>query len=250
MLTEETVHLHLEQRVAQRLLARFRAQGFIHHDLSRACLAQVRDSIPRVILLGRLSLYGQRRRAAARGARASRRALDRAGSRATARSAHTRATPRRRSLELLDDALGGTAPRQPRDAIASRLLRVAPRTTSPSSCLSSSARAEELAAEAEREAARARRAREARCCARRSSASATACARSSTATRGEFQQLTLGFAEEERRQLESNMRSWERRLAQFDRDLDSEPDRIADFYEVRAQRIEPVGLVYLWPDTN
>jgi hypothetical protein len=59
VLTEDTVHLHLEQRVAQRLLSRFRSQRFIHHDLSRACLAQATDSIPRVILLGRLSLYGQ-----------------------------------------------------------------------------------------------------------------------------------------------------------------------------------------------
>ena len=58
-LTDETVHLHLEQRIAQRLLARFRSQGFIHHDLSRACLAQAADSIPRVVLLGRLSLYGR-----------------------------------------------------------------------------------------------------------------------------------------------------------------------------------------------
>jgi hypothetical protein len=46
------------------------------------------------------------------------------------------------------------------------------------------------------------------------------------------------------------MRSWDRRLAQFDRDLESEPARIADFYEVQARRTEPVGLVYLWPDTN
>src|SRR5690606_34233935 len=51
---------HLEQRVAQRLLARFRAQGFVHHDLSRAVLATSDDVIPRVVLLGRLSLYGQR----------------------------------------------------------------------------------------------------------------------------------------------------------------------------------------------
>ena len=58
-LDEQTVHLHLEQRVVQRLLARFRAQGFIYHDLSRACLAQSRDPIPRVVLLGRLSLYGR-----------------------------------------------------------------------------------------------------------------------------------------------------------------------------------------------
>ena len=36
----------------------FTAQGFVHHDLSRACLAQTSDAIPRVILLGRLCLYG------------------------------------------------------------------------------------------------------------------------------------------------------------------------------------------------
>ena len=54
----EVVHLHLEQRVVQRLLGRFTAQGFVHHDLSRACLAQTSDAIPRVILLGRLCLYG------------------------------------------------------------------------------------------------------------------------------------------------------------------------------------------------
>jgi hypothetical protein len=51
--------LHLEQRVVQRLLGRFTAQGFVHHDLSRACFAQAKDSIPRVILLGRLCLYGE-----------------------------------------------------------------------------------------------------------------------------------------------------------------------------------------------
>ena len=60
VLTDDTVHLHLEQRMAQRLLARFRAQGFVHHDLSRACLVQAADSIPRVLLLGRLCLFGRR----------------------------------------------------------------------------------------------------------------------------------------------------------------------------------------------
>ena len=60
VLSDDTVHLHLEQRVAQRLLAIFRSQGFIFQHLSRACLAQVADSIPRIVLLGRLSLYGQR----------------------------------------------------------------------------------------------------------------------------------------------------------------------------------------------
>ena len=69
VLTDDTVHLHLEQRVAQRLLARFRAQGFVYHDLSRACLVQSADSIPRVVLLGRLCLFGRSARTVARGAR-------------------------------------------------------------------------------------------------------------------------------------------------------------------------------------
>ena len=51
---DEIVQLHLSHRVVQRLLGRFLSQGFIHHDLSRACLAQSADAIPRVILLGRV----------------------------------------------------------------------------------------------------------------------------------------------------------------------------------------------------
>ena len=66
----------------------------------------------------------------------------------------------------------------------------------------------------------------------------------------DFKQLTLDFKEEEKRQLESDIRAWHLRLEQFDRDLAVEPARIRKFYEVRAKRIEPVGLVYLWPETN
>ena len=47
-LGDNAVHLHLEHRVAQRLLSRFTAQGLIHHDLSKACLTASSDSIPRV----------------------------------------------------------------------------------------------------------------------------------------------------------------------------------------------------------
>lgn len=47
-----------------------------------------------------------------------------------------------------------------------------------------------------------------------------------------------------------NMRSWRTRLEQFDRELIEEPQRVRKFYNVRAKRIEPVGLVYLWPEKN
>ena len=43
---QDVVHLHLEHRVVQRLLGRFTAQGFVHHDLSRACLSQLERRDP------------------------------------------------------------------------------------------------------------------------------------------------------------------------------------------------------------
>jgi hypothetical protein len=33
-------------------------------------------------------------------------------------------------------------------------------------------------------------------------------------------------------------------------ELTSEPKRVAELYEVKARRVEPVGLVYLWPVTG
>jgi predicted nucleic acid-binding Zn-ribbon protein len=71
-----------------------------------------------------------------------------------------------------------------------------------------------------------------------------------TKNEGTFEQLTIDFGDEEKRQLESDMRSWRILLEQFNRDLEREPQRIRTFYKVRAKRVEPVGLVYLWPETN
>ena len=36
----------------------------------------------------------------------------------------------------------------------------------------------------------------------------------------------------------------------IERELRTEPDRIRALYSVQAERIEPVGLVYLWPVTG
>ena len=58
-LGDKAVHLHLEHRVAQRLLSRFTAQGLIHHDLSKACLVAAPGRDTRVVLLGRLAVYGR-----------------------------------------------------------------------------------------------------------------------------------------------------------------------------------------------
>src|SRR5207253_6441099 len=248
MLTEDTVHLHLEQRVAQRLLARFRSQGFIHHDLSRACLAQAADSIPRVLLLGRLSLYGQGAErlheelvpVTARWVEPSQR---KELLQAYAREAEAK------TLDLLERSLGARDRRMPGEAIQRKLLGAAARDIQ-DLLPQLEPRAEELAALAieqlkkrgEREEKDLRETLE-----RQRERVREELARHEG---DQFRQLTLDFGDEEKRQLESDMRSWRSRLEQFDRDLEREPQRIREFYEVRAKRIEPVGLVYLWPETN
>ena len=67
----------------------------------------------------------------------------------------------------------------------------------------------------------------------------------------ELPQLTFDFDIDERRQLESDMRSWRTRLEQFDRDLETESrSASASSTMCGQQRVEPIGLVYLWPETN
>ena len=71
-----------------------------------------------------------------------------------------------------------------------------------------------------------------------------------TATKYRDSQLMLDFNDDEHRQLESNKRHWDKRLHAIDQELATEPARIRSIYEVKAQRIEPIGLVYLWPVTG
>jgi superfamily II DNA/RNA helicase len=51
----------------------------------------------------------------------------------------------------------------------------------------------------------------------------------------------------EDRQFAANQKHWAARLEALAVEIEQEPDRIRANYRVRAQRIEPVGLVYLWP---
>jgi hypothetical protein len=62
--------------------------------------------------------------------------------------------------------------------------------------------------------------------------------------------LDFGDLQDELRQLQSNRRYWDKRLAVLETELRTEPDRIRELYDVKATRIEPIGLVYLWPVTG
>ena len=247
MLGDDIVHLHLEQRVAQRLLARFRAQGFVHHDLSRACLAQARDSTPRVVLLGRLCLYGRRAERlheeivplAARWVEPVRRSDP---LRAYAREAETR------TLQLLEQSLAGRSEWTPHEGHPGQAAgdRAARRRGAAAAARAAGRRDRQLATRRLRERGE-REARELEETLRRQRERIV---EELDRHEGQYAQITLDFDDDERRQLQTNMRYWRTRLDQFDRDLKQEPGRIRAFYEVQATRVEPVGLVYLWPETN
>jgi SNF2 family DNA or RNA helicase len=244
VVTEEVAQLHLEQRVVQRLLGRFTAQGFVFHDLSRACLAQTTDSIPRVLLIGRLALYGP---GAARlheelipiTARWSDPMIRKGSLVPYGREAETK------TLALLDQSLIRPESHAIPDVVKAQLKEAAARDVQ-ELLPHLESRAAEYATDA------------IALLAKRADVEAKAMREileiqqkhiGSTITKyDETDQLRLGFDnEEERRQLESNRRYWGKRLTELGNELDTEPERIRSQYEVKAQRVQPVGLVYLWP---
>jgi SNF2 family DNA or RNA helicase len=246
VVTDEVVQLHLEQRAVQRLLSRFTAQGFVYHDLSRACMAQSADAVPRVLLLGRLSLYGPN---AARlheelvpiTARWIDPAVRKGGLSPYSRDAESR------TLNLLDAAFLEKHERQVPDVTLRQLQAAAP-TDVRELLPHLEARAEEYAHDA---AAKLQKRAEAESKAMREILELQQKHIESTIElHDRSPQLTLAFPDEEKRQLESNRRYWNQRLIALQTELTTEPERIRGLYEVRAKRIEPVGLVYLWPTSR
>ena len=63
-------------------------------------------------------------------------------------------------------------------------------------------------------------------------------------------QLRLGFADDETPPARIEPAVLGQAAAALEDELKTEPDRIRDLYQVKATRIEPVGLVYLWPITG
>jgi hypothetical protein len=230
----------------QRLLGRFLSQGFVYHDLSRACLAHSDDAIPRVVLLGRLALYG------AGAARLHEELIT-----VTARwiDPSDRKGPlnpygrdaEARTLSILQESIKPGASARPVPTIAAQRLQA-----------SMAQDIRELLPHLEEQGQAARLDAEKQLTERgriESAAMRTALEdqRRRVLTKYEAtgsEQLLLEFSDEERRQLSADRRHWQRWLANVDGDLSREPQRIADFYHTKSFRLEPVGLAYLWPITG
>ena len=151
-------------------------------------------------------------------------------------------------LDLLDQSVGAQGARSPNETIQHKLLEVAMRDID-ELLPQLDPRAEELA-EVAIQKLRKRGEREEKDLSETLERQRKRVIEELEKHEGQYTQRTLDFDEEEKRQLQSNMSAWRRRLEQFDHDLEQEPQRIRKFYEVRARRVEPVGLVYLWPETN
>jgi len=243
-LDRDQVHLHLEHRLARRLLNRFTAQGFVHHDLSRACFAQAKDGTARVILLGRLCLYG-------RGASRLHEELVFVGAqwidpkkRKGALKPYAE-TAERTTRELLDEALDPGARHSASPDILRMLAASAAQDVAELSAHLESV-GQEKALDVEKKLVE-RGEKEARAM-RDIVADQKKRIQTEVARRDkDIKQLTLDFGDSEKRQFEDEYRHLRKRLAAIDHEIDEEPKRIREVYRVMAKRVEPIGLVYLWP---
>jgi hypothetical protein len=245
------VHLHLQHPFVQRLLARFLAQGYGAHDLSR--ITALRDPYgaqPVVLAFGRLSLFG-------------------AGAARLHDQIVTVAAP------WLD--AGGPEHLRPyegrdeqrvRDHL-DRLLRELPADGDPAAGVSDRVRERlraaaptdfaalwpHVEAEAEALAHEAGRKLDERGALESEALRALLRAQKSALQKAlaKLPQLTLAFspteprAREQIRQIEQDRHAMEDRLLAIDREIETEPAAIQDLYRVTLARREPVGMVYLWP---
>jgi SNF2 family DNA or RNA helicase len=252
-LDDSVVHLHLEHRVVKRLLGRFLSQGFIYDELSRACVCLSEDPIPKVVLLGRLSLYGE---AAARlhdeivivAAEWSHPDV-----RGEAQLRPVSDQQQKEVLAILEKSLVSPRNQNISSGIQERLQQTA-KTDVDQLLPHLEAQAEEL----EREATASlknrgqREARQMRDLLKRQQERIRKREQEIEGELNSKEAVQLEFnlgelSKEEQKQLQADRRYWQRRLQQLDQELDSEPQRIRSSYEVKARRLEPVGLVYLWP---
>ncbi|MBD2073032.1 DEAD/DEAH box helicase [Phormidium sp. FACHB-592] len=241
----KVVHLHLEHRIVQRLLGRFLSQGFLHDELTRACVCRTDDPIPRVIILGRLSLYGDR------AARLHDEIISVAAdwidpeARGRGRLRPLSEGEKKDVLQILEDSLAHPRLREVPPALVEKLKVHTARDV------------EDLLAHLERRATeltdRAKRKLEQR--GEKEAAEMKTLLEEQRdrilkqVKQYETQQLSL-FNADEMRQINADHQHWGKRLGELGTEILREPERIQQTYQVKAERIEPVGIVYLWPVSN
>ena len=242
------VHLHLSHPFVQRVLGRFIAQGYSAHDLSRVTvLKNPRDNLVRVIAFGRLCLYGQG------AARLHDRLLSAAGR--WIEGQEHELTPfgdeaDRKAIDLLEDVLTQSPSLDPIPAtIRQKVLAAAP--------VLFDRLWRRIRDDADEEAHRATRE-----LTERGHEEAGALRKLLWDQRNDvqnsvarLQQTTFDFGESQsgraqERQVQRDLEHLKNRYQTIGREMEREPATIEALYEVALKRLDPVGLVILWPETR
>ena len=235
----DVVQVHLEHRLIRRLLSRFLSQGF-QSKLSRVSVIVGPGAQPRVVLMGRLAVYG------AGAARLHEEVIP-------VTAIWTEAERERRPLRPLGESGEERTLNQLEEAL--RNAREAPGTAVARIQALVARDIADLVPTLERIAAE-RLVTVSRDLVKRGEEEARSLSDLLEQQRSRIgkaakdfnpNQLTLDLVPEERREREADRRHWEGRLTRLERELREEPKRLRESYEVRAHRLEPVGLVYLWP---
>ncbi|WP_413990552.1 DISARM system SNF2-like helicase DrmD [Labrys okinawensis] len=248
---QDIVQLHLEHRLVKRLVSRFASQGF-RTNIGRVTAIVGEGAQPRVVLIGRLSLFGPDGRrlheeiipvtAAWRDVRRDT-LLEPFGD-----------TGEASTIAQLEEALRTS--RSPSDGVIERLRQSVDADIADlrpplerRATAAEAAAIRDLAENGEREAnglrdLLERQIRRVRECMRDAEPPAQL---SFDLYQSDEQKQQ---AERELRQFESDRRSWDDKLVRLQKDLDSEPQKVRGNYVVAARQLEPIGLVYLWPTTS
>ncbi|MBW4669009.1 MAG: DISARM system SNF2-like helicase DrmD [Cyanomargarita calcarea GSE-NOS-MK-12-04C] len=244
----DVVHLHLEHRVVQRLLSRFLAQGFLHDELTRACVCLTDDPMPKVIALGRLSVYGQgASRLHDEVIAVAAEWIDPAA-RGRKKLQPLNEGEKDNVLQLLEASLGSPRLQKVTETVKGLLKNNAtqdiadliPHLQRRANALAERAE-KELVKRGQKEAAEMKKILE------QQQQSILQHKKDIEDKQKQPKQLSfLPTEDDEKYQLDADRRHWEKRLKALDEEIISEPARIEASYQVKAVRVEPVGLVYLW----
>ncbi|MFO0558012.1 MAG: DISARM system SNF2-like helicase DrmD [Polyangiales bacterium] len=239
-------HVHLEHPLVQRVLGRFLSQGYSAHDLSRVTVVRTRhDSLVRVIAFGRLSLFGA-------GATRLHDQLVRVAARWIEGREQQELKPfadeaDRKAIEMLEQVLAEAPTLEAAsESLQARVREAAPRLFS-ALWTHVQAEADARAVEAEQQLAR-RGTEEAQALSEILKTQRRAIIDAIEAR----SQLSLGFFADEREgeQFEREKQWLDDRLVSIQQEVQREPDEIRALYRVALRRLEPVGLVVLWPETR
>ena len=250
-ISDRRVHLHLSHPLVQRVMSRFRAQGFSAHDLSRVTVVRSRhDHTVRVIAFGRLSLFG-------RGASRLHDQLipiaapwfEAGGEGHLVPDANSAAD--RAAVAQLEQLLAESPTLDAVNAATRERLRASAEHDFKTLWQHVEHEAEDVTHRAEEMLKR--RGREESAALKK----ILETQRAGIVKRlGARAQVEISFDGEERdkrdakKQLLDEMNYLEGRVKTIEKDIESEPAQIEALYEMRRRRLEPVGLVYIWPETR